>query len=401
MGFIQISQQTEPSAPSAGEGLLYPDSVDGKLKMKNPDGQVYTMTMSGFDKNLLINGGFDFYERQAPGTLTTRASTTARVMGPDQWGMTGAAASLQCIRVDTQATPETGLFSRYYGRFLQITGASKICLSQVIEGHPSLSLRGRKVRFQAKIKRVGGAFSVRLGLVQLANAGTIDALPATFISAFNGAITDPTFGTNLALVAPDANSATGGTVSGNAVTYDTTTSWLNVSGVWTVPSNCKNLVPVIFSDGNLAVNDELHVGEAGMYEGPDVCDWNPMPIAVDLERARRFYQKTFGLDVAPVQNAGVTSGQLRCILGKAAAIALAAQFQWRFTTALRANGTATTFNPAVANAAVRQISGTAGDLTATAVANQTNTSLDVTATGIATGAVGDQCGVHVAVDAAL
>jgi hypothetical protein len=403
MGLITLTAETTVDAPPSGAGRLYVDAADNnRLKMKLADGQTYVMNMSGFDKNLLLNGGFDLAQRQVPGTLTSYNNATGRSYGADRWGITNGAANIQYQRIDTQAAPEAGLTARFYGKFKQITGTNKVAISQVLEGHPAMPLRGRKVRLQARFRQALGSGAVmRLGLLQLTSAGTIDSIPATFLSALGAGGTDPTPGTNLAYITPDANTQVTGTISGNALSCTLSSTWQNFGAVFSVPSNCKNLIAMFWSNGVLATNDEICVGEAGMYDGPDIIDWVPIPFPLEIERCRRFYEKTFALETAPVQNAGVTSGCLRAVLGKASTATLAAQFQWRYATTKRANGTVVTFNPAAANAAVRQISGTAGDLTATAVANQTTESVDVTATGISTGAVGEQVGVHLTCDAEL
>jgi hypothetical protein len=117
---------------------------------------------------------------------------------------------------------------------------------------------------------------------------------------------------------------------------------------------------------------------------------------------QRFYCKTFATDTQPAQNAGVTTGCLRGTLGKAAAVAAAAQLQWRYPVRLRAAATTITlFNPAAANAQIRQIGGTAADLTASASANSTEQSVDFTGTGAAAGTVGDQVGLHATADAEI
>jgi hypothetical protein len=259
--------------------------------------------------NALINGGYDIAQRQVLTTLTTYSNTSGRTFGADRWGMTNQNASVQFAAVDTNAAPETGLQARYFGRFKKITNAGKIVVSQVIEGTRSEAMRGRSVRLQCKMRfSVAASMTVRLGLLELNSSGTVDTMPATFISAFGANSTDPTFGTNLALIAP--TSAVGGTVVGNAVTCVLTSSWVVYSGIFPAPSTMKNLVAVVFTDAQPAANDELNIAEMGLYNGSDIQEWDPRLPGAEIALCQRYYAKTFPGLTAPAQNAGVTTGCL-------------------------------------------------------------------------------------------
>jgi hypothetical protein len=250
---------------------------------------------------------------------------------------------------------------------------------------------------------VGASPVVRIGAAQLAAAGTIDTIPATFISAMGANGTDPTLGANISRIAPKTGTTgDGGTVNGNAVDCTLTSAWVRYSFVFDVPTDCKNLIIMVWGNAQFAATNGFAISQASLTDGGDIQDWSPQLMSAELIKVRRFYQKTFAVDTAPAQNAGVTTGCLRSGLWKAGAVAVAAQFQWIYNPPLRiAAVTLTTYNPGVANAAVRQIGGTAADLTATATANSTDSSVDITATGVAAGTVGDQVGVHVSADAEL
>lgn len=398
MSRFTLNKVATPPTPAVGKLTVFADTADGRVKVVDETGAVHFLTSCDWGENVLLNGAFDLAQRQVPGTLTTYSNLTGRAYGADRWGMTNENASIQYQRIDSSGAPETGLQARMYGKFKKITGAGKIIVSQVIEGSNTMPLRGRPVRFQVKLKyAIAASMTVRLGLLYLTSAGTIDTIPATFVSALGAGGTDPTWGANLTALAPI--SVDGGAVSGLGMNCILTANWVRYSAVFTVPSNCKNLIAVIWSNGQLAINDELNIAEAGLFDGQEIMDFTPRPIHQIIQSCERYYQKTFDIDTAPVQNAGVATGALRSVLGKAAATALAAQLQWRFRVPMRtATQTFTTYNPAAANAQVRQIGGTAADLTATATANPTANGVDVTATGAAGGAVGDQVGVHLSAD---
>ena len=102
MGFLNLIDETEPSAPAAGRGSIFTDSADaGRLKIKRPDGQVYTLSKEDSHRNYLINGGFDFAQRQPPGTATTYRNLTARSYTADRWAVTNESASVTYQRIDT------------------------------------------------------------------------------------------------------------------------------------------------------------------------------------------------------------------------------------------------------------------------------------------------------------
>lgn len=389
-----------PSVPAAGKVIVYSDSSDKRVKMIDEIGVVSSLSETITRHNYIINGAFTFAQRQDPATLTGYSTATGRLFGADRWGTTVENSGVQFKRTDTSTAPEVGLHDRYYGKFKKSNSPGKIIISQVVEALNAMPLRGRAVRFQVLMKySVASSMTVRLGLLQLTSAGTTNTIPATFVSAVNAVGTDPTFGTNLTLIAPTL--ADGGTIVGSALTCVLTNAWVRYSATFTVPSDCLNLIPVIFTNGQPATNDELNITEAGLYQGQEIIDWSPRTAQAEQANCQRFYAKTFRVDDIPQQNAGVSSGALRSFLSKAGALAVAAQFQWRFPVPMRGTPTMVTYNPAVANAQVRQVGGTAADLTATAAGNTTSESVDITATGAATGVVGDQIEVHVSADAEL
>lgn len=401
MSELMQAVEAAPGTPAANKVTTYPDSADPRrIKAKWEDGSIHLLSQAENFDNALLNGGFWLAQRQAPGTLSTYSNTSGRAYGADRWGMTNENASIQYQRIDSSGTPETGLQARYYGKFKKITSAGKMVVSQVIEGTDVMSYRGRVVRFQAKMKySVAGSMTVRMAVLQLTAAGALDTIPATFVSAFGAVGTDPTFGTNLAALTPIAGIADGGSIVGNGLTCVLASTWTRYSFCVTVPSDCKNLVLVTFTNGQPAANDELNVSEAGLYDGYEIMDWSPRPIQQIIALCQRFYAKTFELDSLP--QATTLPGALRSIVGKAAA-ALGAQFHWRFPVVMRGTPTVATFNPVTAaNTNPRRTGGTAGDETAVATANISSVSADITATDAAAGAVGDAVQVQATADAEL
>jgi hypothetical protein len=397
MSELILQNAATPATPAAGFSTLYADSADRRVKAILDDAAIHVLSPSRLGVNGLMNGGFWFAQRQAPGTLTTYSNTSGRTYGADRWGMTNENASIQYQRIDT-AFPETGLQARFYGRFKKITSAGKMVVSQVVEGTDIMPFRGRTVRFQAKMRfSVAASMTVRLGLLYLTSAGTIDTIPAAFVSAFGAAGTDPTWGTNLTAIAP--TQVDGGSISGLGMTCVLTSGWVRYSACFAVPSNCLNLIAAIWTNGLPAANDELNIGEAGLYDGFEILDWSPLLVQRELERCQRYYSKTFAIDTAPAQSVGVNTGEFKFIAGRAGAL-LENSPSYMRAPVMRIAPTNTAYNPAAANAQVRDETG-AVDCSAQAFAGNIDRSVGITATGNAATAVGNLLGVHVSSDAEL
>lgn len=403
MGRLVVSREALPTAPAANYVDIIQDTADLRLKAIDSRGLVHVLSRYTESNNYLYNGDFVLRQRVAAALTNFTGTTTGRAYTADRWGhTTGNATTPQFQQVDTSGAPESGYNSRYYGLFKQLTNAAKICLSQVLPANDCLELRGQKVRVQVKLRKsVGANKNIAIGLLQLTSAGAVDTIPATFISAFNGAGVDPTFGTNLSLIAPDADKLDNVTISGNKALCAITSSWQRFSAVFTVPATAKNLIVVIFSDDVLAASDDLLTGEDGLYLGQDIMDFGSRDYTEEVSRCQHFYCKTFALGTPPAQNVGINTGEAKGIAGKATAVANAGIIWWRFPVPMRATPTTVTiYNPAAANALMRNITG-AADMGATALTAQLDSSAMAIATGVAATAIGDQIGIHFSADAEL
>lgn len=400
MSYHILTESAKPATPAAGKVILYVSSVDGRPMAVLDDGSEIVMA-SSVRNNLIINGGFLFAQRQAPGTLTTYSNIGGRVYGADRFWMSNENASIQYQRIDTMTTPETGLSSRFYGKFKKITNAGKIAMGQVMEASDMAALRGKKVRLQVKMRfTVAASMTVRLAMAQLQNAGTVDTVPSgagLFFTAFGADGADPTLGTNLAYIAPTL--AENGTISDNAVTCVLTGSWVRYSAVFTVPSDCKNLIPMVFSNADLAANDELNCAEVGLYLDEETADWSREVVSEELSKCQRYYSKTFATDTAPATNIGVSTGEHRTPATFVGAVTNR-MVPWYYPVTMRGTPTLTSFNPGAANAQVRDETN-AADCSATAFVGSNDGSTMVTCTGNAGTIVGELLGVHITADAEL
>lgn len=394
---IQV-QGADPAIPAATSNSTYPN-VSGQMKSISGNGR--QQILSATDRpNLLMNSGLWFAQRQAAATLTTYSATADRAKGPDGWAFTNENASVQYIRVDTSSAPESGLQGRFYGSVTKITANGKIVLTQVIEGTDCQAIRGRTVTFQLWMKSTT-AMTLRLGVFQLTSAGTIDAPPATFISAFGGASTDPTLGANVSYIAPNGSvTPDNGSTVGNAVNCSVTTTWQRFGACFNIPTTVKNVFVAIWSDSQITTTNGFSWSQASLTDGYEIQEWNPLPVMTEKLRCMRFYQKSFIEATAPATNVGANTGESKGIAGKATAVANAGFIWHRFSPPMHHNAAMTLFNPAAANALMRNETG-AADMGATTVTATTENDTLINATGVAATAVGDLVGIHWTAEAAI
>lgn len=408
---IQLKQaETTPNTPASGWTGIYNDSADlNREKSIHSSGAVDILSPNA-RFNYLINGGMDFIQRWSP-TLSTNTQTTSgnRYLMADQWAIVSQTASVQVGRIDAYTTPITGSVTRFYGQYKQITGAGKLMVCQFLEQRDTSNLRGKTVRFQMKIATGawGSGSALRMGVIQNNVSATGDTIATTFISAFGSNSVDPTLGTNLAFVAPLTTGLDGATLAGAAgvnalqiANPGASAVFTRVSGLFTVPSNCVNIGVAIWTDSQMSVNDVLNLAEAQLIIGQEINDWNPMSFEIEMERAQRFYAKTFLIDTAPAQNAGAGTGEWSFV-GTVAGANANVSGRFLFPVRQRLAAPAVTFfNPAAANAFVRDVTHSA-DATVTTAVNNTDTGVSLTCTPTSAGTVGGDLRVHLTSESGL
>jgi hypothetical protein len=263
-----------------------------------------------------------------------------------------------------------------------------------------MHLRGQKVRCSVKLKQlVGSNQTYKLGLLQLTSAGTTDTSP-TFISAIGASGVNPTWGTNLSAITPDA-SPTGenGTINGSFLEITSTAAWVRSSCVFTIPTDCKNLVWVLIKDATGGTTDSVGIAECQMTQGPEIIDFVQPPLSEELYRCERFFQKTFAVATVPAQNIGLNTGELKWT--KVVAGATAGRAQWTFRTRMWTTpATITFFNPAAANAQVRDQTNSV-DCSATTAVGTTDCQVGITYTGNAATVAEGLMSVHITADAEI
>lgn len=404
MSQIILSKVAAPSAPAANKLTLYVDTTTRRVMSKDDNSLTASISNNGLnDRNILTNGGLYIQQRVAtaataiPGvSTTTRAGQVA-----DCWAVTtGNATTTSWTQVDAIGAAETGLLARYYGRITQATNAAKFIFSQWILASDMAHLRGQQVRLSVKLKQfVGSNQTYKLGLLQLTSAGTVDTSP-TFISAIGADGTAPTWGTSLSAITPDSSpTPENGTVNGSFVDITSTAAWVRSSAVFTVPTDCKNLVFVIWKSAAGGTTDSVGIAELQMTQGQDIVDFIQPPLAEELIKCQRRYCKTFALTTVPVTNAGVNTGELKWT--KVAAGATAGRAQWQFPVQMwKTPQTITFYNPAAANAQVRDQTNSV-DCSATTAVGTNDRQVGITYTGNAATVAEGLMSVHITADAEI
>lgn len=211
MSRIILTKTAAPSTPASNKSSLYVDTTTRRTSQIDDTGAVNVLNNDGLqDRNILTNGGFSIQQRMAvASTAIAGISTTTRAgQVSDCWAVTTSVASnLNWQQVDTSGAVETGLESRYYGSIICATAVKKVMLSQWILNAEMAHLRGKQVRISVKTSQKVGSEgqTLKLGLIQLTSAGTVDTSPAFLSGAWSASTgTDPAWGTNLSAVTPDS-----------------------------------------------------------------------------------------------------------------------------------------------------------------------------------------------------
>lgn len=395
--------QSESAAPSivSGYGTISTDA-NGDPVMINDDGVVMPMAPRQ-KKNLLINGGFWFAQKQVPTAATGyTAPANGRTVLPDGWSFmtcSGPSATCNYTRGVVSAVAAENISASNQGTFARTGAASKLMIGQVVEGIETAIVRNSLVRFQFWARTTVGTFTGRMGLISSPPPNTIDAVSTTnFTSAEGGAGVDPTLASNLVYVTPYADiTPDNATINGNGLDISITAAsgingWKRFGATFIVPNNALNIIPVIWSNSN--ASNAFNITQATLTDGPAIQTWAPKSIQQEFKRVQRFYQKSFPLNVAPAQNAGL-AGAVRGHVSAAGATANQ-PIGFRLTERLRyAVAVPTTyFNPAAANAFVRNT--TAGSDATALGAPGSNVDLYVESlfTGIAAWTICQAIAVH-------
>ncbi len=317
-------------------------------------------------RNKLINGDFRVWQRG-----TSFAINNARPYTADRWfGYRGTSA----LTISRQTGFSGAQYCARVQRDAGDTSASQIYLFQQIETVEVLPLAGGYAAL---------CFDVRSG------ANYSDAGGVVRVAVFAGTGTDELF--NVSTGFPTGNSIIA------ATTFPITTTAARVAVIVSVPSVTTELcVRLGFTpSGTAGAADYFEVTNA-QVEPVDptlqtVTNFEQRPIAAEVALCERFCQKSFALGTTPAQALGTNTGEI--IFPAITAGATTQRAHRQRLRRMRAAPSVTTYNPASANAQVRNESTTA-DCSAVSVANITEDGFDLSCTGDAGAAGGHALGYH-------
>ena len=228
--------------------------------------------------NLLLNGGFMLWQRQAPGTGTLYAGGAYCA---DRWYVLGSGSPVQLY---AQQIAGSGAIE-YAGQLTQMNGSAQRCgLVQVLEAADSIPLRGKTVTCNFQVVGLPAGSNLRAALCEW--TGTADqpakALVGNWSSStysvgnfFNGATT------TVAAVSPSIIAS--GPVSLTA----------------TVSASCNNLYVIVWTESAIAQAAFWSISQADLYIGNTSRTYTPRPFSQEFAMCRRYYEKSNGLAYAP------------------------------------------------------------------------------------------------------
>jgi hypothetical protein len=252
-------------------------TVDGRDV--SVDGTALDDIAGGYSRgNALINGGFDFFQRTAPGTLT---AVDDDAYGPDRWNILTQTASVQIQRVAGD------VYSVNAGRIKQNqASAQRMGLLQIVEAVDSKRFRGKTAIFQARVK-CSASQAIRIAILEW--TGTADAVTSDVVKDW----------TSATYTVDNFFLATGLTITAVAAVTPGADTWTAISVSGTVSASCNNIIAFIWTEATAAQNVTLDVTESGLYFGSVVRSWNPRPVAHELAMCQRYYEKSWDVDDPP------------------------------------------------------------------------------------------------------
>ncbi|MFA5378871.1 MAG: hypothetical protein WC455_24170 [Dehalococcoidia bacterium] len=235
-----------------------------------------TDTLAVAANNILINGGFDFFQRQAPSILTSRADDT---YGPDRWVVLTQTASVQTVQIGGTESPNAGQIKQNQA------SAQRMGLAQIVEYSNSMPMRGRNIIFQGKLS-CSSEQAIRYAVVEWTD--TADTVTSDIVDDW----TDTTYESGSFFIA-GLNIVAVGSVTPGAVGYTP----FSITG--SVSAACNNLIVFIWTEGTAAQDVTLNFSSVGLYPGTILQSWNPRPIGQEMQLCQRYYERSGSLVHAP------------------------------------------------------------------------------------------------------
>ncbi len=274
--------------------------------------------------NLLINGGFDFFQRQTPGTNAARSDDT---YGPDRWYVLTQTAAINVKRQNTDG-----------GNYVTLTqnqaAAQRLGLAQIVESKFSQNYYNKQLRFQCEISANGSTADMFVAILQY--NGTADVVTSDVVN--NWASTTYTPG-NFFISSPLSVLGT----SAISLPNDSTFYPVDVTGT---PTENYNIIVFVWTANTTSQNVEISIRNAMLSESSMPCNFMPRPFGEELALCQRYYQKSYDMDTPPGSTgASGEAGMVSVNLAVAAATGNP-YYTYPMGVEMRAQPTVTIYSPA-------------------------------------------------------
>lgn len=359
----------------------------------------FAMIMAGRNDNLIVNGGQMIDQRRAGGAATGINNTTTYIT--DQWYITAAgtvAVTAQQV-ADAPAGFDKSLLVTVTTLDNAIAATDRLVIRTAIEGGNVAPLG-----FGA-----AGALSVSLGFWVKANrtgtySGALGNEDGTRSYPFNFTINVAgTWEYKTVTIAGDTTGTWNTNNSPGFKFYFTMMAGTNFTGTantWAA-ANLNGVTGTI--NGVAATSDFMNITGVSLIPGSVAVSAAMSPYVMrswdeELVRCQRLYEKSFNYGTVPVQNAGTFTGEafFPAITAGATPQRLPTIF---FSVRKRSTPSITLYNPAAANAEVRDET---ANLDCSATASLAwEASLQVNTTGNAGSSAGNRLGVHWVADSSM
>lgn len=311
--------------------------------------------------NRIINGNFLIDQQNEGAAYTLNASGT--IFGPDGWKFV-IANRTTLNQIATVIPGVTQISGVYYGNTLVFQGngatdnGTSVRLRQIIEGvmldefTPGFST-GKTAVLQFAARGLGLQSQVLPITLTASTPGADVYATSVVLPAVSGKI-GALFGVEIPLTAlSNTWSRTSGTVgltidfwlqsqAADVVANNNKNRWIAGGG-----ASCAEVVNLLTQAG--AGLAEFAITNVALYRGQNLPQLPYLSVDDELRRCQRYYEKSFSLGVAPVQNVGNSQGAA-AYYAKAAGVAndgVPIEFSAQKPNAAY---TVTTYNPNAANA---------------------------------------------------
>lgn len=337
------------------QGGYSADATEHRLRHDIPN-------LFGF-RNRLMNGAFRINQRGA----ATNADDT---YSHDRWYVL---TQTDTVAVSSPSNPENG--QAQCARLTQSqASAQRMGYAQIIETANCRDLRGGAVTFRGRV-RLSTTADVRYAILEW--TGTGDTVTSDVVNDW----TSSTYtGGNF------FNSTTLNVLKVGEVAC-TANTWRDLDAITaSVGSSANNLIVMVWTEGTAAQNVTLDLGRMQLERGYSASDFEVRPFSVELELCKRYYVKSFGVDVAPAQS--VAGNTEHFFTAHTAGANTNRSGTVAFPVEMRAAPTVTLYNPAASNAEIRDANA-AADCSSSAATAATAKGFRVTCVANASTAVGN------------